>query len=198
MTGTDHQETAGRPPTVTAVVTADPFPTWAVITYGVLTALIGVALLVWPKATVKVVVVLFAIQLIVSGVIQLVRCVSPWAHGAGERTLLALSGALALLIALLLLRRPLQTLVVVTMVVGAWWIIRGVMDIVGAIPSGVPHRGWSVALGGISLVAGIFVLLNPEISLVTFVWIGGLWMMAFGILIAIAAFMLRSKNRTAR
>jgi hypothetical protein len=40
--------------------------------------------------------------------------------------------------------------------------------------------------------------LNPEISLVTFVWIGGLWMMAFGILIAVAAFMLRSKNRTAR
>lgn len=197
MTGTHPQsETAGRSSMVGPVAT-DPFPTWAVIAYGVVTALLGVALLVWPKATLMVAVVIFAIQLFVAGVVQLVRCLSPWAHGAGERTLLAISGALALLAALLILRRPLQTLGLVTLLIGAWWIVRGAMDIVSAIPGAVPHRGWGLLLGGISLVAGIYVLLNPGIALVTFIWIVGLWMIVAGAVVAVAAFML-SSNRGGR
>jgi uncharacterized membrane protein HdeD (DUF308 family) len=68
------------------------------------------------------------------------------------------------------------------------------MDIVGAFTGGAHARGWSLLLGGLSLAAGIYVLLNPQISLLAFVWIGGLWMIVSGIVVVVAAFMLRSKR----
>lgn len=183
--------TAGRPPAGASAVTADPLPTWVTIAFGVLTTLIGVVLLAWPRATLSIAIVLFAAQLIVFGAIQLIRCVSPWVAGAGERARLAASGTLALLAALLILRRPLQSVVVVTLLIGVWWLVHGIMDIVGAVPAGGAHRGWSLFLGALSLIAGVYVLLNPGISLMAFIWVSGLWMIASGITVAVAAFTLR-------
>jgi uncharacterized membrane protein HdeD (DUF308 family) len=172
-------------------VTADPLPAWVTIAFGVLTTLIGVVLLAWPRATLFVAIVLFAAQLIVFGAIQLIRCVSPWAADAGERARLAASGILALLTALLILRRPLQSVVVVTLLIGVWWLVHGIVDIVGAVPAGGAHRGWSLFLGALSLIAGVYVLLNPGISLMVFIRVSGLWMIASGIAVAVAAFTLR-------
>ena len=43
----------------------------ALVAYGVITALLGVAVLAWPQATLLVVVVLFAIQVFVFGIVQI-------------------------------------------------------------------------------------------------------------------------------
>jgi uncharacterized membrane protein HdeD (DUF308 family) len=109
--------------------------------------------------------------------------------GGGERTLVVVVTALSFLVALLILRRPLQTLLVVTLLIGATWVVRGVLDMVTAIPGGGPHRGWSFVFGLLSLVAGVVVLANPGISLATFVWISGIWMIAYGIVIVASHFM---------
>jgi uncharacterized membrane protein HdeD (DUF308 family) len=177
------------PPVPTRLL--DVLPTWAIVGYGVVTALLGVAILAWPGATLVVAVALLAAQLIIAGCVQVYRAFGPEADGAGDRTLLALAGALSLLVALLVLRRPLQTLVIITLLVGAWWIIRGVLDLVSAIPGGAPNRGWSLLLGAVSLVAGVYVLLNPGISLATFVLVIGAWMVVQGVIIAAAPLMLR-------
>jgi hypothetical protein len=167
------------------------FPSWLVIGYGTLTAALGVAMLVWPHKTLLVFVALFAAQLFLSGAFQLIRAVTPWASGAAERVLLAIGGALALLAGLLILRRPLQTLLIVTLLVGAWWIVQGVMDLVGAILGGARSRLGSLLLGVLSLVAGIYVLLNPGISLLAFVWVSGIWMIVAGAAIVVTSIQLR-------
>lgn len=167
------------------------FPTWLVIAYGALTAVLGVAMLVWPGKTLLVFVALFAAQLFLAGVLHLVRAVTPVASGGAERVLLAVSGGLALLAALLILRRPLQTLVVVTLLVGAWWIVQGVMDLAGAVLGTTRSRAWSLFLGVLDLVAGFFVLLNPGISLLAFVWVSGVWMVVAGITIVVASIQFR-------
>jgi uncharacterized membrane protein HdeD (DUF308 family) len=189
MTSPHTQPTsADRPPPLAAT---DLFPSAAVLAYGVLTALLGIVLLVWPGATLLVAIAVLAVQIALTGVIQIARCLSPWAAGAGERTLLAISGALALLIALLILRRPLQTLVLITVLVGGWWIVRGVIDVVTAASDRGPYRVWSVVSGLISVIAGIYVLLDPGMSLLLFVWVTGLWMILSGVALAGGAFMLR-------
>jgi uncharacterized membrane protein HdeD (DUF308 family) len=167
------------------------FPWWLVIGYGTVTAALGVAMLVWPGKTLVVFVALFAAQLFLSGVFQLARAVSPWASGAAERVLLAIGGALALLAGLLILRRPLQTLVIVSLLVGAWWIIQGVMDLVGAVLGGARSRLWSLLLGVLSLAAGFYVLLNPGISLLAFVWVSGVWMIVAGVAMVVTSLQLR-------
>lgn len=169
----------------------DVLPTWVVVGYGIVTALLGVAVLAWPEITLLVAAALLAAQLIISGCVQVYRAAGPDAAAAGERTLFALGGALSLLVALLVLRRPLQTLVIVTLLIGAWWIVRGVLDLVSALPGAAANRAWSFVLGAIGLVAGLYVLLNPGISLTAFVVVTGVWMIAQGAVFAAAPLLAR-------
>lgn len=168
-------------------------PTWVPVAYGVVTALLGLAVLVWPKATVVVVAVVVVIQLIVSACYQLFSALSSAPTGA-ERAMLAIGGTLALLVALLLLRRPLQTIAVLTMLVGLLWIVRGILDLFQAVSGPATTRGWSLLLGLVSLVAGVFVLLNPEISLRVLIGVAGVWMIVTGIVIAVTPLWLRLRH----
>lgn len=164
-------------------------PGWLAIAYGVLTALLGIAILVWPGPTILVAVAFLAAQFVVSGAVNIGLALSKHLISGGDRALLGILGALSCLVALLVLRRPLQTVVIVTLLIGATWVVRGIVEMVTAIPGGRPHRGWSFAFGLISLIAGVVVLLNPEISLATFVWISGIWMLMQGIVIVVVATM---------
>jgi uncharacterized membrane protein HdeD (DUF308 family) len=171
--------------------TSGRFPSAAIIAYGVATALLGITLLFWPGASLLVAIVFVSIQVALTGLIQIARCLSPWSVGAGERAVLAVSGAIALLVALLILRRPLQTLVLTTVLVGAWWIVRGVIDVVTAATDSGAYRWWTVVSGLISVIAGIYVMLNPGISLLVFIRVTALWMILSGTALVIGAFMLR-------
>jgi uncharacterized membrane protein HdeD (DUF308 family) len=84
-----------------------------------------------------------------------------------------------------------QTLVLTTVLVGAWWIVRGVIDVVTAATDSGAYRAWSVVSGLISVIAGIYVMVNPGISLLVFIRVTALWMIISGAALVIAAFMLR-------
>ena len=99
---------------------------------GVVSILIGVLVLAWPGATIKVIAWLFAIQLLVAGVLQLISAFAA-GRGPGGRVLFALLGALSILVGLLCLREPSQTALVLGLLIGAMWVIQGVVGIVEAI-----------------------------------------------------------------
>lgn len=168
-------------------------PSWLPIAYGIVTALFGVAVLVWPKATIGVLVVLLAIQLLMGSVFQFVRAFSSGTPGA-IRALLVIGGTLSLLLALLLLRKPLQTLALATVLLGVWWVIRGVIDLFEGIAGHTASRGWSITLGIVSLIAGIYVVENPGISLGLFIWVSGIWLIITGVVIALAPLLWRRRH----
>ncbi len=163
----------------------------ALVAYGLLTALLGIAVLVWPQATLYVIVLLFAIQVFVLGVVQIARAAAIPDLGGGTRALLAIGGALSLLIGLLVLRSPLQTLVVIALLFGAWWVLTGVFDIVSAFSGSAMSRGWSLLMGAISVIAGVIVLLQPEISLAVLIVVLSVWMIVYGVMTVVGAFILR-------
>lgn len=156
---------------------------WSALTIGAgaLTTVVGVLILVWPDATIVVIAWLFAVQLLVTGVLQLVAAFRG-DGSTGGRVLPAVLGALSILVGLLCLRAPLQTALVIGLLIGATWVATGIIGIVHAL--GATHtggRGWGVAAGALSVLAGAVVLVNPGLSLTALVWIFGLVLTVTGL-----------------
>ncbi|MGB8506023.1 HdeD family acid-resistance protein [Mycobacterium sp.] len=160
------------------------------IVAGLLTVGLGIAILVWPHVTVKAVAVLLAISFFGLGIVQIIRAFADVGAGGAARTVLGVSGALAVLLGFLVLRSPLQTVVVIALIVGAWWVIRGVLDIVEGAAGAAVNRGLNIALGVISVVAGAIVLLQPQLSLKVFAIVLGVWMVLYGVLLVISSILL--------
>lgn len=150
---------------------------------GVLSILIGVLVLAWPGVTIKIIAWLFAIQLIIAGVLQLIAAFSP-ERGQGGRVLFALVGALSVLVGLLCLREPLQTALVIGLLIGAMWVIQGVVGVVDAVGSERNEgRGWMIASAVLSIIGGVIVLVYPGASLVVLTWLFGIVLIVVGILL---------------
>jgi len=177
--------------------TAGPADHWGLLLlYGVLTVGLGLVLALWPDETVTVFAVLIGIQLIITGVFRLVLAVASSSLDAGARTLVALFGALALVVGLLCLRSPLQTLVAIGMILGVWWLAAGVIDVVAALRSGdSERRGWDVAMGAVTALVGLFLLIDPEVSLGLLVVVACVWLFSYGFLAIVAALALRRSVR---
>lgn len=163
-----------------------------VLAYGLITLGLGVVLAVWPDETLEVVAVLVGIQLLVSGLIRIVGAIASRSD-TSVKVLRALTGAIAVVVGLLCLRDPLQTILAITLIFGVWWVVSGLIDIVGAVLSPEPRdRGWSIFAGIVSVLAGGYLLVDPELSLGVLVLITCLWLIAVGLIAIVAAFRLRT------
>lgn len=164
-----------------------------VLAFGIVTLLAGVVALVWPGRTLVVIAVLFGIQLIVAGIFRFVAAFAVDDESTGARVLFALLGVLALIVGIYALRHILVTLASLALLLGIYWVINGVVEVFTALSHrGLPHRGWTIAMGVLSVVAGLVVLFNPTISLLTLTFVLGIWLIIFGIMEIVLAFRLRS------
>ena len=103
-----------------------------VFAYGVLTLIAGLAVLAWPGETLLVLAVLFGIQLIVSGIFRFVAALASSDLTGGTRVLLALLGVLSIIIGLWAVRHVLITLLALTVFLGIWLLVFGIMEITAA------------------------------------------------------------------
>ncbi|HEV7648669.1 MAG TPA: DUF308 domain-containing protein [Actinophytocola sp.] len=161
---------------------------------GLVMLLIGIGVLVWPGASLLVVSLLFAITLLVNGIVQILRSIADSGAGGGRRVLFGLLGALSLLAGVLCLRSPLQTLAAIALLIGSWWIISGVLTLIGAMSGSTEgSRGWAAVVGVVSVIAGFVVLLQPGISLLALEFTTGIALIVLGAVVMIGA--VRDRNR---
>jgi len=150
---------------------------------GVLGALLGILVLTWPGATVGVLAWVFGVLLIVTGVLHFVSAFSD-RDGAAGRVLSCVLGTLLLLAGLLCLRSPLQTALVLGLLVGVVWVVGGVVRIVQGIVLGRgAARWWRIAAGALWVMAGVLVLEYPDASLVALASILGIVLLLEGVLL---------------
>jgi uncharacterized membrane protein HdeD (DUF308 family) len=169
------------------------------LAYGVLTLIAGVAVLAWPAETLLVIAVLFGIQLIISGIFRFVMALATDDLTGGTRVLLALLGVLSIIIGLWAVRHVLLTLLALTVFLGIYWIVSGVIDIFTSLSHReMPSRGWTAFTGVLSAIAGVIVLAYPGITLYTLAVILGVWLLIFGVMEIVGAFRVRSVAHTAR
>lgn len=169
-----------------------------VFAYGLLTLIAGIAVLAWPSETLLVLAVLFGIQLIISGIFRFVGALATDDLTGGTRVLLALLGVLSIIVGLWAVRHVLLTLLALVVFLGIFWIVNGAIEIFTALAHrGMPQRGWTVAMGVLSVLAGIIVLAYPGLSLYGLAIILGIWLLIFGVMEMAAAFRLRSAAHAA-
>lgn len=170
----------------------------SIIGLGVITVVAGLIILLWPGVTLALMALVFGIFLLINGVFRLVSAVASEHHTSSGRAMPALLGAASILVGLLVLRHPLQTLALLTVLLGLYWIVTGVLEIVRAVSTrGMPGRGWAAAAGLISLLAGIVVLAYTAASLVVLVWLLGLQLVIWGAMEIASGFHARRTLRGA-
>jgi len=157
---------------------------------GVLTALLGVACLVWTDKTVTLLAVLFGIYLLVSGIFQVTQSFS---HSV-NRGLLAISGILGIILAVYMFKaishdREAELL---ALFIGLAWLFRGITElIIGLQAKGVDGRGWLIT-GGILLILGaIVVFVYPNLAVGTLVVVTGVMLVVLGISEIVGAFQVK-------
>jgi uncharacterized membrane protein HdeD (DUF308 family) len=161
---------------------------------------VGIMLLVWPKATLIVVAFLIGAALLVAGVVRLVDGVTARSGSSGGmRAADIIIGILAILAGLYCMKHHALTIAVLALVVGAYWIIHGVGDLVVAASAGpVPGRGLKVVAGLFSMAAGFIILFWPGISLLLLLTITGAWLLFYGVVLAGLALRMRKDSREAK
>jgi uncharacterized membrane protein HdeD (DUF308 family) len=169
-----------------------------VLAFGIVNVAIGVLALAWPGRTVVVLAVLFGIELIVAGVYRFVAALASDDESGGTRVLLAVLGVLSFIVGLYAVRHVAVTVTLLALILGIFWVVNGAMELFTALAyRGTPSRGWTIAMGVLSMVAGVVVLAYPGMSLATLAVFLGLWLLILGGMAIVVAFQMRSVGRAA-
>jgi uncharacterized membrane protein HdeD (DUF308 family) len=159
---------------------------WLPVLFGVVTFGVGVFFVVSPHETLSTFTVIAGIFLLVDGLLALFGSI----FGKGDgRGLLALIGVLSAIAGLVLIKKPFDTLVAFTLIVGVWFVVTGVVRFVVAL--GEPEgRGGNLVTAIFDLLAGIVILSWPDLGLSTVAVIIGLVLIVRGALFIVAGWQL--------
>ncbi|HUD06758.1 MAG TPA: DUF308 domain-containing protein [Candidatus Saccharimonadales bacterium] len=155
---------------------------WALSVRGLVTVLLGVALVFWPFLTLLTVIYLFSAYIILSGLFGVVSGImsvdkSTW------WSLQVLLGVVELGFGVYLVRHLSVKFTTLLLLVGFVLVIRGLVEIIGTFIEGQVAstvRTLSSITGLAAIVAGVVILLQPKTVGVGFVWILGLYALIVG------------------
>ncbi|MGI9599004.1 MAG: HdeD family acid-resistance protein [Acidimicrobiales bacterium] len=169
----------------------DAVDAWPVVLFvGLVTAMIGLLVLAWPDETLEIVSILFGIQLLLFGVFRLI---SAFSNRTSAPVLLGLVGVLGMVVGVVVLRNPFESIAVLATLLGVVWIVGGSIDLLGLL---VGHRSgdsWMLGLAAaLTILAGIVVVAWPGPTLTVIAWVAGLYLLAVGLVISAGAFKLKS------
>src|SRR5271157_202911 len=165
----------------------------ATLLSGVLTAILGVLVLVWPEKSLIVASALFGAYLLISGIAQVIFAFTLQVS-AGSRFLLFISGAASVVLAVLAFRHFGEgyAILLLAIWIAVGFIFRGVATTaMGVSDSGLPGRGWAIFFGVITIIAGIVVLAWPFDSIAILTLVVGIWLVIIGVFEVVEAFVMR-------
>jgi uncharacterized membrane protein HdeD (DUF308 family) len=172
--------------------------TWGAVLLGAIGMVaLGIALLVWPNASLTIVAILIGAAVVVSGLVRLYEGFTARAESGGMRTAYVVIGLVAVVAGIYLLRHHALSLFVVAFVTGVYFIMHGVSDLGVAFSGMAPNRGLRGVLGVFSLAAGIIMIIWPGITLVLLLTIVAAWLIFYGLVLAALSFGLRRAAKEA-
>ena len=168
------------------------------ITLAVAAAMLtlGLLLFFWPYASLAVTAVLLGIALLATGVLRLVHGVTAAGPAGTHRSAHLLIGILAVLAGIYCLGDIAGTVILLSLVVGLFWVMHGLLDLVATGRPG-PGRALTGITGVLSLLAGLTVIFWPAITDSVMVAVMGAWLACDGVLLAVTVLYLRHVARSA-
>ena len=157
---------------------------WLLALRGLLAVLFGVLAFVWPGVTLITLVWLFGAFALLNGILSLVLAAKA-PKGFPKVGSLILGGLLGILAGLLAFVMPGITALGLLILIAAWAIMTGVMDLVAAVRlRKIITNEWLLILAGIASVAfGILLLFQPAVGALALIWWIGAWAIVLGILL---------------
>ncbi|MEA2244424.1 MAG: hypothetical protein QOD24_3980 [Solirubrobacteraceae bacterium] len=156
---------------------------------GALALVLGVVFLLWPGITIATAVVLFAIYCFMDAFAALGRLFSA-DRTAGDRVLMILRTIVDVAAAIVAIAYPGPTAEALTLIIGVYVIIAGVIEISGSRALsrlGTGGAGWLVAGGLLSIVAGVLLVIWPDIGAVTLAIVFGAYLAVYGGVLLLSA-----------
>jgi uncharacterized membrane protein HdeD (DUF308 family) len=165
---------------------------WLLALRGLMAILFGVLAFVWPGITLLTLVWLFGAFALVNGILSLALAAKA-PKGYPRVGSLILGGLLGILAGLLAFVMPGITTLSLLILIAAWAMVTGILEIVAAIRLRKEMTNeWLLALAGIaSLAFGVLLVLRPAAGALVLIWWIGAYALIFGILLCVLAFRLR-------
>jgi uncharacterized membrane protein HdeD (DUF308 family) len=160
---------------------------------GAVSAVIGILVLVYPDPSVKLLGVFIGIDLLIVGVLLIVRgAASRSDPSAGPAEILL--GTLALIAGLIVIRNPGDSLVLLAVAFAAYLIVAGSLALAAALVNR-EGRGTALARGLVLVAAGAVIIAWPDISVKTLTVLAGIALILQGAAEIAEALLLRGLRR---
>jgi uncharacterized membrane protein HdeD (DUF308 family) len=165
---------------------------WVLVLRGLFAILFGLIAIVWPDVTVFVIVTIMGAFLLLDGLIEI------WVGFLGrgrddEWWTDALLGIAAVIAGVVILAWPGVTAVGLMVFIGAVMTVYGAMMIYQAVRlrADISNEWLLVINGALSLVLGIAFMIFPGAGAVSLVWMIGIYIIVFGILLIMVGWKMR-------
>jgi len=161
---------------------------WTWFVAGLVTLGVGVLVLLEPGNSLKALAVIAGLYLLLDSVMAFVTTMG---RDNEHRELTLLHAVLSLVIGLVLVRHPIETITAIAMLIGIWLIAVGAVRLVG-VARDRQNAGPRLAIALVQLVGGIVIVANPNIGYGTLALIAGISLTLQGIGMIVLGWSLRS------
>jgi uncharacterized membrane protein HdeD (DUF308 family) len=171
---------------------------WIFALQGVAAIVFGVLALVWPGITLLWLVILFAAYALVHGVLALTSGLRRGADGKPDWWRIV-GGVVSIAAGVVAFAMPGITAYVLLVLIAAWAIVSGAIELVAAYQLRDVIRGeWLLALNGVvAIIFGILLIAFPSAGALAVVWLIGSFAIASGVILLALAMRLRGRARRA-
>ncbi|GIF21905.1 uncharacterized membrane protein HdeD (DUF308 family) [Actinoplanes tereljensis] len=171
---------------------SQPFPWWTVLITGLLGVAFGIAVLVWPDISLRIMAALAGLWLFVAGIARIIGAFLP---GTGVsvvgRVLSGVVGIIVLVAGIICLRNVVTRLVLLALLFAITWILTGLSAVLIGVQRDGGERIALILLGVLALLAGCVFIFTPGLSLATLVILAGVSSLVVGASEVVLALILR-------
>ena len=165
---------------------------WLLLLRGIAAIIFGILAFVWPGLTLVTLVLLYGAFALVDGVISLIAAFTGSAKPVPTWWLVVV-GLLGIAAGIVTFAWPGITAILLMLFIGAWALVHGIFEIIGAIQLRKEiDNEWMLILGGLlSVVFGLIVLFAPGAGALGLIWVIASYSIVFGILFIALALRLQ-------
>jgi uncharacterized membrane protein HdeD (DUF308 family) len=161
---------------------------------GVVSVAAGLIALVYPGPTLLALSWIVGIALFFFGGGSIGRAIATTHEDNGFRAMRVLTGAVAIFAGFVTLAQPGTTLLALILVLAFWWIATGVSEVAyGALHE--HHRVQHLLLGGLGVLAGLVIVVEPGIGAGTLALLVGIFFLMRGVVELWIASLVRKAHR---
>lgn len=171
---------------------------WLFLVRGIFAVILGLLALLMPATT-------FAVFVLIIGVYMFIDGLFTVASAIGSRKTRPnwgwwlFSGIMGILIGVITFYNPFVTAFAIVMLIAAWAIVIGIMEIIWAIQirKEIRGEGWYILAGALSLLFGLMVFFIPEAGVVLLTVLFGLYALIIGIMLIVIGVRVKKKGKGA-